>query len=253
MTAVAAEVRRRRPPVVALASVGAAWSVVVVAQLSGLGHVVDHDALLGHEAAPSPAALATFAVAWVFMVAAMMLPSAVPMIRLFSIASASQPRSVAARAVFTGAYLAVWTLFGWLALAFDATVHLIVEGWPWLHDRPLLVTAGVLGVAGGYQLSPLKDACLRTCRHPGAFLLGRYRRGVRAALRVGSSHALNCVACCWSLMLVAFALGATSFTLMAGFTALMTYEKLGRHGELLARIAGGALLTAAVGAAVLSI
>lgn len=253
MTAVATEVRRRKPPVVALVSVAAAWLVVVVAQLRGLDHVVDHDALLGHESAPSPAALATFAGAWVVMVAAMMLPSAVPMIRLFSIASATQPRSWAARAVFTGAYLVVWTLFGWIAVAFDATVHLTVEGWPWLHDRPLLVTAAVLAVAGGFQLSPLKDACLRTCRHPGAFLLGRYRRGVRAALRVGSSHALNCLACCWALMLVAFALGASSFVLMAGFTALMTYEKLGRHGELLARVVGGALLTAAAGAAVLSI
>jgi predicted metal-binding membrane protein len=252
MTAVATEVRRRKPPVVALVSVGAAWLVVVVAQLKGLGHVLDHDALLGHESAPSPAALAAFAVAWVFMVAAMMLPSAVPMIRLFSIASATQSRPWAARAVFTGAYLVVWTSFGWIAVAFDATVHLSVERWPWLHDRPLLVTAAVLAVAGGFQLSPLKDACLRTCRHPGAFLLSRYRRGVRAALRVGSSHALNCLGCCWALMLVAFALGTASLALMAGFTAIMTYEKVGRYGALSARVTGGAFLVVAAGAAVLS-
>ncbi len=253
MTAVASEVRRRRPPVVALAAVGVAWVVVVVAQFSGAGHVVDHDAVFGHEAAPPPSVVAAYAVAWMVMVAAMMLPSAVPMIQLFAAASATQPRPWTARAVFTGAYVAVWTSFGWIALAFDWTVHLTVEAWPWLHGHPLLVTASVLAVAGGYQLSPLKDACLRTCRHPGAFLLARYRRGVGAALRVGASHALNCVACCWALMLIAFALGASSLALMAGFTALMTYEKVGKHGELLARISGGALLTAAAGAVVLAI
>lgn len=245
MTAVATETQRPKPPVVALIAVGAAWSVVAVAQLSGVGHVIDHDTVIGHESAPSPGVLATFALAWMVMVTAMMLPSAVPMIRLFSVASAPQPRPLAARAVFTGAYLAVWTLFGCVALAFDAVVHRTVEEWPWLHERPLLVTSAVLAAAGGYQLSPLKDACLRTCRHPGAYLLPRYRRGARAALRVGSGHALNCLACCWALMLVAFALGVSSFALMAGFTALMTYEKLGRHGELLARITGGALLVAA--------
>jgi predicted metal-binding membrane protein len=68
-------------------------------------------------------------------------------------------------------------------------------------------------------------------------------------LRIGAGHGLFCLGCCWALMLVAFALGMTQLALMAGFTALMTYEKTGRHGVLVAEIAGLGLLIAAVAVA----
>jgi predicted metal-binding membrane protein len=230
-------------------SIVLAWVAVVVAQFGAGRHLVDHDALLGHGRLPSPAALVTFALAWVVMVTAMMLPSAVPLIRLFTATAARQPHPRRAGAAFVGGYLAVWTVFGGAALAVDGLVHHTVDAWPWLDAHHHLVAAGVLALAGAYQLSPLKDACLRTCRHPAAYLLATYRRGTGAALRIGAGHGLFCLGCCWALMLVAFALGMTQLTLMAGFTALMAYEKTGRHGELVAQIAGFGLLLAAVAAA----
>ncbi len=240
-------VRRHLSPLTA--SIVLAWAAVAVAQFGPGRHVVDHDALLDHDGVPSLGAVTTFALAWIVMVTAMMLPSAVPLIRLFTATAARQPRPRLAGAAFVGGYLAVWTMFGGAALAFDGTVHRAVDAWPWLDTHDQLVTAGVLALAGGFQLSPLKDACLRTCRHPAAYLLAKYRRGTGAALRIGAGHGLFCIGCCWALMLVAFALGMTNLALMAGFTALMTYEKLGRHGVRVAKIAGLGLLVAAVAVA----
>jgi predicted metal-binding membrane protein len=180
------------------------------------------------------------------MIVAMMLPSAVPLIRLFTAASARQPRAGVVVTVFVAGYLAVWAFFGLAALGFDAGVHRTVDAWPWLDAHSGLVAAATLALGGAFQFSRLKDACLRTCRHPGAFLLAKYRRGAGAALRIGWSHGLFCLGCCWALMLVAFALGVTDLALMATFTTLMSYEKIGRHGEVLARRAGIALLGAAL-------
>jgi len=241
-------VRRRFSPLIV--SIVLAWAAVAVAHFGAGRHVLDHDALLGHGGLPSFGAVAMFAVAWVVMVTAMMLPSTVPLVRLFAATAARQPHPRSAGAAFVGGYVAVWTVFGCAALAFDGLVHHAVDTWPWLDaHHHHLVGAGVLALAGAYQLSPLKDACLRTCRHPAAYLLAKYRRGTGAALRIGAGHGLFCLGCCWALMLVAFALGMTQLALMAGFTALMTYEKTGRHGVLVAEIAGLGLLIAAVAVA----
>ena len=71
-------------------------------------------------------------------------------------------------AAFIGGYAAVWSAFGALAFAFDAGLHAVVESSPWLHERDWAIGAGVLALAGAFQFTPLKDACLDKCRHPGA-------------------------------------------------------------------------------------
>jgi predicted metal-binding membrane protein len=236
----------RRPlPVAIPAAIALAWAVIIAAFASGHADAIDHDALLGEGRPPTAAAVVAYAAAWIAMVAAMMLPSAVPLVRLFTGASANQPRPGLVLTIFVGGYLAVWTAFGWLALGLDGAVHAIVDTVPWLDTRPWLVAAAVLAMAGGFQFSSLKERCLRTCRHPAAYLLARYRRGGPAAFRLGWGHGLFCLGCCWALMLVAFAAGAIDLRLMAAFTALMTYEKIGRHGETVARAAGIVLLTLA--------
>jgi predicted metal-binding membrane protein len=108
-------------------------------------------------------------------------------------------------------------------------------------------------LAGAFQLSPLKDRCLTVCRHPGAYLLAHYRRGASGAFRMGWHHGLFCLGCCWALMLVAFAAGMTDLRLMAGFTALMAYEKIGRHGEAVAAATGAALVALAAAVAATSL
>ena len=233
--------RPRVPRAVPIAIV-LAWTAIVALHLSGHGGSVDHDTLLGPGGRVEVSSLLVYAAAWIIMVTAMMLPSAVPLLGLFAGVSRSQPRAGLVVAAFVSGYLAVWTVFGWLALGFDTAVHTAVEASPWLHKRPQLVIAAVLALAGAFQFSSLKDRCLSTCRHPGAYLLSHYRRGARTAVRIGWGHGLFCLGCCWALMTVAFAAGMTDLRWMAGFTALMTYEKVGRHGDAVARAAGFVLL-----------
>jgi predicted metal-binding membrane protein len=176
----------------------------------------------------------------------------VPLVRLFAATAARQPHPRSADAAFVGGYVAVWTVFGCAALAFDGLVHHAVDTWPWLdaHHHHHLVGAGVLALAGAYQLSPLKDACLRTCRHPAAYLLAKYRRGTGAALRIGAGHGLFCLGCCWALMLVMFSVGVASLVAMAFLTVLMVYEKTQPRGRQVVPVAGVTLFAMALMTAV---
>ena len=154
----------------------------------------------------------------------MMLPSSLPLLRLFAAAAAGQPRSRAAIAVFLGGYALVWTSFGWLAFAGDTMIHATVDRTPWLQHHEWLIAGGALGLAGAFQFSSLKDRCLEVCRHPGAFLLRHYERGLPAAFSLGRRHGLFCLGCCWALML---------------------YEKTGERAWRAVPMAGIALLACA--------
>jgi predicted metal-binding membrane protein len=100
-------------------------------------------------------------------------------------------------------------------------------------------------VAGVFQFSDLKERCLTTCRQPGPYLLARYRRGAAAGFRLGAGHGLFCLGCCWALMLVMFAAGVAMLWWMATLTAVMVYEKTGRHGAAATPFVGLALLALA--------
>jgi predicted metal-binding membrane protein len=102
--------------------------------------------------------------------------------------------------------------------------------------------AVILLAAGAFQLSPLKQVCLRECRSPLAFLLGHWRAGRRGSLALGWAHALYCLGCCWALMLVLVAAGAMGLGWVLLITAVVAAEKLLPGGEWFARAAGGALL-----------
>lgn len=223
-----------------------AWMVTIGAEMVGGAGAFGHDRLLGDSRLPGPVAAVLFLGAWQVMVAAMMLPSTVPMVRVFEVVSAGQVRPGRAVAAFVGGYTAVWTAFGSAAFAVDTALHDMIGRVPFLANRPWLLTAAVLGMAGAFQFSDLKDRCLRTCRHPAAFLIPRYRRGVLAAFRLGRDHGLFCLGCCWALMLMAFAVGVANLTWTAALTALMAYEKIGRHGHRLVRPVGWALLGSAL-------
>ncbi len=110
----------------------------------------------------------------------------------------------------------MWVAFALLALAGDTGVHWTVDHWQWLHHREPLILAATLVLAGLYQLTPLKDACLRACRSPLSMFGQHYRGGSAGGWRVGFAHALNCLGCCWALMLVMFATGVGSLLWMLG-------------------------------------
>jgi predicted metal-binding membrane protein len=234
------EPRRRVPPVV-IGAIAVAWVLAIAAQVGGGGAALHHGSLIeGH--LPFAAALGLFLLAWQAMIAAMMLPSSLPLVRLFATASAREPRPRRAMAAFLGGYALVWTLFAWLAFCGDAAVHATVDATPWLAHHPWLIAGGVLATAGLFQFSSLKDRCLQNCRHPAAFLIHHYIRGTRSGFALGYKHGLFCLGCCWALMLVMFAAGVASLPWMAALTALMVYEKTGPDGRRAVPVAGIALL-----------
>lgn len=232
----------RRAPVAIYVAITLAWGVAAATQVTGQSELVHHDFLI-EGGLPPLAALGLFIIAWQLMIVAMMLPSSLPMIRLYWSAARSQDRRIAALVVFLGGYALVWTAFGALALAGDLMLHRLVESWEWLAARPILITGSVLVIAGGFQFSKLKDRCLTECRHPGIYLMRHYKRGVREAFRLGRGHGLFCLGCCWALMLVMFAAGVANLVYMAALAAVMVYEKIGRQGRALTPAVGIALLS----------
>jgi predicted metal-binding membrane protein len=232
------------PPAIPLA-IGASWGLIVAAQLTGAAEMVHHDGLIDN-GLPVLAALMLFGLSWQTMVMAMMLPSSLPMIRLFRMTSGSQPAQGRLLATFLMGYALVWAVFGFAALGGDVLLHRFEHSSAWLSARPWLLPSSALALAGMFQFSSLKDRCLRECRHPGPFLLRHYRRGPRAALELGLRHGLFCLGCCWALMLLMFAVGVANLTWMAVLTALMVYEKTGQLGEWVGRYAGAAFLLMAV-------
>jgi predicted metal-binding membrane protein len=207
-----------------------AWTVAVVAEATE-GHMALHHGPLIEGGLPALAALAVFLVAWQVMIAAMMLPSSLPLVSLFFQAASSQPDGAWAKAAFLAGYGAVWSAFGALAFGGDIALHRVVEYWPWLDSRPWLVGGLVLMLAGAFQFSELKHQCLKVCRHPGVYLLRHYGRGTGKAFRIGTGHGLFCLGCCWALMLVSFAVGVANLAWMAVLTVLMVFEKTGRGGQ----------------------
>lgn len=191
-------------------------------------------------------ALAPFLAGWSLMMAVMMLPSAVPIIRLHRLSAVASgwERELGSAAFVTG-YLLVWSVVGiavWVAAA--AVDALLPAG------AQALAVAALLVIAGLYQFTPLKSRCLSACRSPMDFLVTRWRSGPAGALRIGVEHGVYCLGCCWALMAVFVGVGAMALTWAAGIAAVVAAEKLLPGGRVLSRalgvalIAGGALVLA---------
>lgn len=143
-------------------------------------------------------------------------------------------------------YIAAWVAFGALAHLGDFGIHRAVEATPWLHQRTWLLSALPLLVAGGYQFTPLKYMCLDKCRSPYSFIVEHWQGGnpARQALGLGIHHGVFCVGCCWSLMLLMFALSAGSPLWMLTLAALMAVEKNVGWGRQLSTPVGVTFLSA---------
>jgi predicted metal-binding membrane protein len=218
----------------------AAWAVCVWAEMSGNAAHVHHHALYESGRPFWLAALLVLA-AWQLMTAAMMLPSSLGFIRLYAATAGRAPDFPLALILFLGGYFAVWTAFALAAFAGDMQVHRIVDAWPWLAAHATLIPAATLGLAAVYQFTPLKDACLKACRHPAMYLLRHYRRGAFNGLRIGFGHALYCLGCCWALMLVMFAAGVAHLAWMGVLAAIMFVEKATPAGNRVVAPVGAAL------------
>jgi predicted metal-binding membrane protein len=101
-------------------------------------------------------------------------------------------------------------------------------------------------VAGAYQLTPWKGACLTHCRSPLGFLMTHWREGRFGALQMGARHGAYCLGCCWALMCVLFVVGVMNLVWVAALTAFVLLEKAGPAGAIVARVAGAAMVLAGI-------
>ena len=219
------------------------WALLLVAEMTGVGAALHHHALI-ESGVPLALAIPAFLAGWVVMVAAMMLPASLPTIGAVESATAWMPRRRNARAAFLGSFALVWTAFGLVAFLGDVGLHRLVDATPWLAERPWLIEAWILAIAGGYQLVPLKRRSLAACRHPTAPRAPS--TVVEDARRLGLRHGIACLGGSWALMLLMFAEGFASLGWVLALTVLMRYEATGRHGQRAASVAGLTLILAAV-------
>jgi predicted metal-binding membrane protein len=251
--------RDRRLTAIALAAlVALAWSYLLVlsrrmgdasmatmASMPGMPGMAGMPGMSSDAAAESPASVALTILMWWTMMIGMMVPSAAPMILLFGNV---QRRQLAAEsptlrvALFTAGYLVVWGVFSVLAAGAQLALarftllvpdNLILSTW---HGALLVALAGV------YQLTPLKNVCLRRCRSPAEFLSSHWRPGNAGAFRLGLDHGRYCVGCCWMLMGLLFVVGVMNLLWVAAIAAFVLIEKLVPHGETTAEAGGVALL-----------
>jgi predicted metal-binding membrane protein len=215
---------------------GVAWLVTAdqAASMSGMGGV----AMLG---------AGLFLATWVVMMVAMMFPSVAPTVLMHARIVRSRGEGALPSVSFVLGYLIVWAAAGLVPLAVIQLLGSIgtplAAGW-----LPRLGGAVVI-LAGLYQLTPLKNVCLRACRSPLSFVLSHdFGGGAPAAARAGISHGAFCLGCCWALMAVLAVLGLMNLTWMAVFAVVFFLEKNWRYGVMVARVAGVACLVLGMGA-----
>jgi predicted metal-binding membrane protein len=203
--------------------------------------------MVGMGPAPgTPAYLAGASAMWAVMMAAMMLPSAAPMILVRAGgARRGEGGGLVHGLLFAALYLATWTAFALaaaLAQSLLAQTGVISPARLAVGDARL---AGVLLVAAGlYQLTPVKRACLTRCRSPAAFLAREWRPGLGGAVRLGLLHGLHCLGCCWLLMFLLFVGGVMNLAWVALLAALVLAERVLPLGHRAATAIGALALSA---------
>ena len=235
-----------RPPPVTRSLVGA-----VVLAWAYLLFVAGPDAsmaAMGQPMMPMPWTVATFgamALMWIAMMAAMMLPSVAPMILLFAAIDRKRTEDsslIGATGLFASAYLLVWAAFSIAATSAQLGLQQVRLLSPAMATGSTALAGALLLVAGVYQLTPLKQACLRQCRSPLDFLTRYWRKGALGALQMGLRHGLFCLGCCWALMALLFVGGVMNMFWVAALALFVLLEKIVPGGRSLGYAAGIGLI-----------
>ncbi len=221
---------RRAPPLPGLIQLGLIGLLIV---LAAVAWAITDDQMAGMDAGPGTdlGALGFFIGVWVVMMAAMMFPSIAPMVVMYvrmqeGQRAGGQGRIATGTVLFVAGYLLAWTAAGLVGYAiYQLGREATGDAFSWGNAGPYLA-GGIIAAAAVYQLTPLKDVCLRHCRSPFAFLMRHWQPGPLGSLRMGVAHGGWCVGCCWALMAALFALGVMSLGWMALIAALIAAEKL---------------------------
>lgn len=227
------------------------WLWLVHASLDMYGDMTGPSAWMMRATWDAPYTALIFAM-WSAMMAGMMLPSATPALLIYArVARSGAPpdRPVLRSYLFAAGYLVCWTAFSAAATALQAGLARAALLTPMMESAAPWLTAAILVVAGVYQWSSLKRACLERCRTPVAWIVENWRPGALGALRMGIAHGLYCVGCCWALMLLLFAGGVMSLWVIAALALYAVVEKLGPFGTRGDQLIGAALVLAGAGTA----
>lgn len=197
--------------------------------------------------------LGWFAGVWAVMMAAMMLPSLVPIAGTYAAqtrarSEAGAPRALMQTTLLVSAYLVTWVLIGLAAWALVKEVRSLDVSFLAWHAGGRYVAGAVIAAAGLYELTPLKASCLRRCGDRG-LLVADSRGGFYGAARMGLAQGAYCIGCSWALMAALFALGVMSITWMVMIAVLNAMEKLLPRSALTGRAAAALLLALAGGVA----
>ncbi len=210
-------------------------------EMSGTGEEITLACLMNW----GPRDIAHMFMMWGIMMTAMMFPSATPMILMFVTVNERQreiQRPLMPTGLFILGYFLVWTSYGALATLVQWGLHRSA-----LLSHNLVITSPILGgmlliAAGIFQWTPFRDTCMSKCRSPLGFLMGEWRDGRFGALIMGLKHGLNCVGCCWLLMLLSFVLGVMNMVWMAIVTVFMLVEKAYPGSQWVSRTSGVILI-----------
>ena len=221
-------------------------ALLVVAALAWRRTLADA-AMMGDAPGTMGMPLVPFLVMWVPMMAAMMLPAITPAGTLWAKSIVRKGTAIGRLArllTFAAGYLVVWSAAGLLAFALARPVEQALEA-GLFSGR--IVAASVFALAGAYQLSPLREACLANCTSPMAFL-GVATSGPAALrdLRAGALHGAWCLGCCWALMAVLTLVGLMNVAAMVVLAVFIFIEKTTRFGVPAGRVAGVLMIAAAV-------
>jgi len=225
----------------------AAWMYVglVATQMGDMSSVL----AMPMTSAWTPVQGALMVTMWVVMMAAMMLPSAVPMVLAYDrFDRGSGAVRGGSTALFVVGYVVVWTGFAVAASGLQWVLHnlALVNGMGEATQSGL--TALLLVGAGAFQFSPVKRRSLGACRTPMGFLMTSWRDGRSGALRMGLHHGTLCFRCCWALMILLFVLGVMNLVWVAALAIFVLAEKVSRRGEAISVIGGVAMIVWGVAA-----
>jgi predicted metal-binding membrane protein len=180
---------------------------------------------------------------WWLMMVAMMLPSAAPTILLFGVLNPS--RGVWGMLEFLLGYFSVWAGFSVAATMVQASLTATGLASPmYMNLSSSMLAAAVLILVGGYQFTPIKTTCLKSCRGPVEALTRGRKTGTAAAFRMGIAHGGYCLGCCWALMALLFVGGVMNLWWILAIAIYVAVEKLTPYGERFAKPVGFALVVA---------
>ena len=179
---------------------------------------------------------------WTVMMIAMMTPSVLPMVSMYvtvTRSKKSKEQSYTPTIIFLCGYLIAWTLFSVAISIVQYPLHVASLLNPMMDSRSYMFSGVVLVIAGIYQWTPWKDACLEQCRSPLHYLMTSWREGKRGAIRMGMHHGAYCVGCCWALMAVMFAVGVMNVMWMLVIAFFVLAEKISPVSSRYIRIISG--------------